>query len=77
MRDQKTMVIYKHIALSENFGGMMNFIAEKLTEPTTKQYLETYPSTATYTSYTSADSLVDAINFYFESKTLKLFYIIC
>ena len=71
------MVIYKHIALSENYGGMMNFIAEKLTEPTTKQYLETYPSTDTYTSYTSADSLVDAINFYFESKTLKLFCIIC
>ena len=41
------MVIYKHIALSENYGGMMNFIAEKLTEPTTKQYLETYPSTDT------------------------------
>ena len=67
-------MIQINIALSENFSDMMNFIAEKLAEPITKQYLETCPSNATYNSYTSADSLVDAINFYFESKMLKDIY---
>ena len=67
-------MIQINIALSENFCDMMNFIAEKLAEPITKQYLETCPSNATYNSYTSADSLVDAINFYFESKMLKDIY---
>ena len=56
-------MIQKNIALSENYGDMMSFIAVKLSEPITKQYLETCPSNATYTSYTSAESLVDAIIF--------------
>ena len=66
-------IIQKNIPLSEKHGDMVNFIAEKL-EPITKQYLETCPSNATYTSYTSAESLVGAINFYFESKSLKDIY---
>ena len=70
-------MIQKNIALSENYGDMMNFIAAKLAEPITKQYLETCPSNATYTSYTSAESFVDAINFYFESKMLKDIYNVC
>ena len=67
-------MIQKNIALSENYGDMMNFKGEKLTEPITKQYLETCSSNSTYTSYTSVASLADAINFYFESKTLKDIY---
>ena len=59
-------MIQKNIALSENYGNMMNFITEKLAEPITKQYLETRPGNATYTSYTSAESLADAIKFYFK-----------
>ena len=64
-------MIQENIALSENYGDMMSFIAEKLAEPITKQYLETCPSNATYTSHTSVESHVDAMNFYFVSKTLK------
>ena len=64
----------KNIALSENYDDMMNFIAEKLAESITKQYLATCPSNATYTSYKSAESPVDAINIYFESKMLKDIY---
>ena len=67
-------MIQKSIALSENYGDRMNFIAEKLAEPIIKQYLETCSSNDTYTSYTSAESLVDAMNFYFESKMLKDIY---
>ena len=52
----------------------MNFIAEELAEPITKQYFETCPSNATYTSYTSVESLVDAINYYFDSKMLEYVY---
>ena len=47
-------MIQKNIALSENYGDM-NFIAEKL-----PANYKTIPN-ATYTSYTSAESLVDAI----------------
>ena len=62
------LMIQKNVALSENYGDMMNFIAEKLAEPITKQYLEKCPSS------TSAESFVDVINFYFESRTLKDIY---
>ena len=48
--------------------------SRKLAEPITKQHLETCPSNAIYTSYTSAESLADAINFCFESKTPKDIY---
>ena len=67
-------MIQRNIALSENYGDKMKFMAEKLAEPITNQYLETCPINVTYTSYTSAESLVDAMNFYFESKTLKDIY---
>ena len=68
-------MIQKSIALSENYGDMMNSITEKLAKPIRKQYLETCLSNATYTKYTYVESLVDAINFYLESKTLKDVYI--
>ena len=50
---------------------MINFIAIKLEEPITKQYLETCQKNASYTSYTTAESLIDAMNFYFESNSLE------
>ena len=61
----------KNIAISENYGDMINFIAKKLEEPVKKQYLETCQKNASYTSYTAAESLIDAMNFYFESNSLE------
>lgn len=54
-------MIHKNIALSEKYGDMLNFIAEKLAERITKQDLETCLSNATYTSDMSAEFLADAI----------------
>ena len=68
------LMIQRNIALLENYGEMMNFIAETLAEQIAKQHLETYPSNATYTSYRFAESFVDTMNFSFESKTLKEIY---
>lgn len=64
-------MIKKHIALTDNYGDMMQFVAKKLEEPITLQYLHTCPKNATYLSNTSAESLLDAINVYFETKQLK------
>ena len=49
------------------YGDLITFIEQKLKKPITKQYLDTYPNNATYISNT-AESMVDAMNFYFESK---------
>ena len=43
----------KNVPLSENYGDMINFIASKLDEPITKQYLELCPKDVTYTSCTA------------------------
>ena len=48
----------------DNYGDLITFIAH------TKQYLETCPKNATYISNTTAESMVDVMNFYFESKSL-------
>ena len=40
-------MIQKNIVLSDDYGGIKSFIAEKLGEPITIQYLETYPSNTT------------------------------
>ena len=63
-------LIKKNLALTDNYGDLITFIAQKLEEPITKQYLETCPKNATYISNTAAESMVDAMNFYFESKSL-------
>ena len=63
-------LIMKNIAISENYGDMINFIAKKLEEPV-KKHLETCQKNASYTSYTAAESLIDAMNFYFESSSLE------
>ena len=64
-------MVKKNIALSENYGDFIKFIAHKLEEPITQQYLDTCPQNATYTSNTAAESLLDAMNFYFEQNNLK------
>ena len=61
----------KNIAISENYGDMINFIATKLEEPIAEQYLETCQKKASYTSYAAAESVIDAMNFYFESSSLE------
>ena len=63
-------MIKKNLALTDNYGDLITFIAQKLEEPITKQYLETCPKNATYISNTAAESMVDAMNFYSESKSL-------
>ena len=63
-------IIKKTLALTDNYGDLITFIAQKLEEPITKQHLETCPKNATYMSNTAAESMVDAINFYFESRSL-------
>ena len=50
---------------------MINFIASKLEEPITEQSLQTCPKNATSTSYIIVQSLVDAINFHYESNFSK------
>ena len=42
-------------------------LAEKKVQPITKQYLQICASNAVYTSYTSAESLIDTMNFYLNS----------
>ena len=61
-------MIKKPLTLTDNYGDLINFIAQKLEEPITKNYLETCPKNATYLSNT-AESMVDAMNFYFDSKS--------
>ena len=60
----------RNLALTDNDGDLITFIAQKLDEPITKQYLEICPKNATYISNTAAESMADAMNFYFESKNL-------
>ena len=62
-------MIKRNLALTDNYGDLITFIAQKL-ETITKQYLENCPKNATYTSNTAAESMIDAMNFYFESKSL-------
>ena len=67
-------MIQKNIAPIRKLWWYDQFHSRKLAEPITKQHLETCPSNAIYTSYTSAESLADAMNFCFESKTPKDIY---
>ena len=62
-------MIKKSLALTDNYGDLI-FTAQKLEEPITKQYKETFRKNATYISNTADESMVDAVNFYFESKSL-------
>ena len=62
-------MIKKSLALTDNYGDLI-FTAQKLEEPITKQYKETFRKNATYISNTADESMVDAVNFYFEPKSL-------
>lgn len=61
---------YRKLALTDNYGDTITFIAHKLEEPIMKQYVETCPKNATYISSTAAESMVDTLDFYFKSKSL-------
>ena len=50
---------------------LIRFFATELQAPITKQYLNTCPKNAAYTSTTAADSLLDAINIYFEKLNMR------
>ena len=50
---------------------LIRFFATELQAPITKQYLNTCPKNATYTSTTAAESLLDAINIYFEKLNMR------
>ena len=50
-------MISKNDPLSENYRDTMNFIASKLDEPITKQYLESCRKNVTYSSCTAVESL--------------------
>ena len=63
-------MIKKSLALTDNYGDLISFTAQKLEEPITKQYKETFRKNATYISNTADESMVDAVNFYFEPKSL-------
>ena len=59
------------MALSDDYGDLIKFIAYILEEPITKQCLDTQNAkNATYIINTSAESIADVLNFYFETKTL-------
>ena len=63
-------MVNTNIALSDNYGRMIQFLAQQIEEPITRQYLDTCPQNATYISNTSAETLLDAMNFYFEKQNL-------
>ena len=54
-------MIKRNLALTENYGDQITFVAQKLEEPITKQYLENCPKNATYRSNTATESMVDAM----------------
>lgn len=64
-------MVRKHMALTGNYGDMIDFMNEKLHEPIMEQYLSNCPLNATYKSDHSAESILDAINVYFETINLK------
>ena len=69
--DSVFFMIKKHWPLTDNYGDLMNFLANIIQEPITKQYLNSCPKNATYLSITTAESLLDTMNFYYESENLN------
>ena len=63
-------MITKHWPLTDNYDDLINFLANRIQEPITKQYLNSCPKNATYLSNTTAESLLDAMKFYYESENL-------
>ena len=55
-----------NLAVKFLYPKFTDFLANELEEPIMKQYLETCPKNATYTSH---DSLISALNEYFRKDT--------
>ena len=64
-------MIKKYWPLTDNYVDLINFLANRIQEPITKQYLNSCPKNTTYLSNTTAKSLLDAMNFYYESENLN------
>ena len=64
-------MIKKHWPLTDNYGDLINFLANRIQEPITKQYLSSCPKNATCLSNTTVKSLLDAMNFYYESENFS------
>ena len=64
-------MIKKHWPLTDNYGDLLNFLANRIQEPITKQKLNSCLKNATYLSNTTAESLLDTMNFYYESENLN------
>ena len=59
-------MIKKHWPLTDNYGNLINFLANRIQEPIKKQHLNSCPKNATYLSNATAKSLLDTMNFYYE-----------
>ena len=64
-------MIKKHWPLTDDYGDLINFLANRIQEPVTKLYLNSCPKNATCISNMTAESLLDAMNFYYGSKNLN------
>ena len=69
--DSIFFMIKKHWPLTDNYGDLLNFLANRIQEPITKQNLNSCLKNATYLSNTTAESLLDTMNFYYESENLN------
>ena len=69
--DSIFFMIKKHWSLTDNYGDLINFLVNRTQEPITKQYLNSCPKNTTYLSNTTAESLLDTMNFYYESENLN------
>ena len=69
--DSIFFMVREHWPLTDNYGDLINFLPNRIQEPITKQDLNSCPKNATYLSNTTAESLLDAMNFYYESESLN------
>ena len=63
-------LIQYHFALVNNYEDLIGFASSKIHEPIINQYLDNCLKNATYKSNTSVESLLDAMNTFFEMKNL-------
>ena len=53
----------KHLLLTDNYGDLINNLANRIKQPITKQHLNSCPKKATYLSDMTVKFLLVAINF--------------
>ena len=63
-------LIQHRFALTNNYADLIDFASNKLDEHIINQYLDSCPKNAPYKSNTSVESLLDAMNIFFEMKNL-------